>query len=128
MSAGDLERLVRRTANRFGVDIHRHRPMDSDVGRLAMMLASNGVDVVFDVGANVGQFAQSLREAGYHGGIVSFEPLSAAHAQLLRASKGDVDWQVAPRMAIGDHEGEIEMHISGNSVSSSALNMLDRHA
>ncbi len=93
-----------------------------------MMLACHGVDVVFDVGANIGQFAQSLREAGYQGRTVSFEPLSAAHAQLLRASEGDVQWQVAPRTAIGDHEGEVEMHIAGNSVSSSALGMLGSHA
>lgn len=128
MSTGDLERFVRRTANRFGIDINRYRPMNSDVGRLASMLASHGVDIVFDVGANVGQFAQSLRHAGYQGGIISFEPLSAAHAQLLRASEGDAGWRVAPRMALGNHEGEIEIYVAGNSVSSSALGMLSSHA
>lgn len=93
-----------------------------------MMLASHGVDVVLDVGANTGQFARSLREAGYQGRLVSFEPLSTAHAQLLRVSDRDTRWDIAPRVAIGDHEGEVEMHIAGNSVSSSVLDMLDSHA
>jgi FkbM family methyltransferase len=128
MSAGELEGLVRRTANRFGIDIHRHRPETSEPGRLSMMLASHGVDIVLDVGANTGQFARSLREAGYQGRLVSFEPLSTAHAQLLRTSYGDARWEIAPRAAIGDHEGEVEMHIAGNSVSSSALGMLESHA
>jgi FkbM family methyltransferase len=47
---------------------------------------------------------------------------------LLRASESDARWEIAPRAAIGDHEGEVEMHIAGNSVSSSALGMLDSHA
>jgi FkbM family methyltransferase len=128
MSERELEGMIRRTANRHGVDIHRHRPETSEPGRLSMMLASHGVDVVLDVGANTGQFARSLREAGYQGRLVSFEPLSTAHAQLLRASDGDARWEIATRAAIGDHEGEVEMHIAGNSVSSSALGMLDSHA
>lgn len=127
MISGDLELLLRRAANSIGFDIHRHRPEASENGRLAAMLASHGVDLVLDVGANIGQFARALRESGYRGRLVSFEPLSTAHAQLLRASQDDARWEIAPRAAIGNHEGEVEMHIAGNSVSSSALGMLDSH-
>lgn len=123
-----LERALQRIMSGAGLDLRRHRPETSEAGRLSSMLTTHGVDVVLDVGANTGQFAQSLRKAGYKGQLVSFEPLSTAHAQLLRASQGDTRWEIAPRAAIGDHEGEIEMHIAGNSVSSSALEMLDRHA
>lgn len=128
MSADTLQSLIRRTANRLGIDIHRHRPEASEVGRLSAMLENHGVDLVLDIGANTGQFAQALRTAGYKGRLVSFEPLSTAHTKLLRASRDDARWEVAPRAAIGDHEGEVEMHIAGNSVSSSALAMLDSHA
>lgn len=128
MISSDLEILLRRAANSIGIDIHRHRPETSEAGRLATMLSYHAVDLVLDVGANTGQFARSLRGAGYKGPIVSFEPLSTAHAQLFRASRDDALWEVAPRAAIGDHEGEVEMHVSGNSVSSSALAMLDTHA
>jgi FkbM family methyltransferase len=83
---------------------------------------------VFDVGANVGQFGRSVRDAGYRGRIVSFEPLSAAWEQLVAASRSDSLWQVAPRAAIGNEDGEIEIHVSGNSMSSSVLDMLDAHA
>jgi FkbM family methyltransferase len=127
MSADNFEALIRRTANRLGIDIHRYRPEASETGRLSAMLTTHGVDLVLDVGANIGQYAQALREAGYQGRLVSFEPLSTAHAQLLGASQSDPRWEIAPQAAIGDHDGEIVINIAGNSVSSSPLNMLDGH-
>jgi FkbM family methyltransferase len=127
VSIGGFEGSVRRMANRLGVDVHRHRPERSEHARLAAMLAHHAVDLVLDVGANVGQFAGSLRDAGYKGRLVSFEPLSTAHAELLRRSRADSQWEIAPRAAIGDREGEIELHIAGNSASSSVLDMLDSH-
>lgn len=128
MKIETLERRLRRTANRLGIDVHRHHPEASESGRLSSMLATHGVDLIFDVGANTGQFAQSLRQAGYAGRLISFEPLSTAHARLLQASQNDSRWDIAPRAAIGDRDGEIEIHVAGNSVSSSVLGMLDSHA
>ncbi|RYZ73854.1 MAG: FkbM family methyltransferase [Lysobacteraceae bacterium] len=128
MSSHDIEKMIRRTANLVGVDIHRHRPEATQLGRLSSMLSHHGVDLVFDVGANSGQFASALRTSGYGGRIVSFEPLSSAHADLVRHSRDDPDWDPAPRTAIGDRAGELVINVSANSVSSSALGMLDSHS
>lgn len=128
MITSGLQNLIRQTANRFGIDIRRHHPEASEFGRLSSMLAHHNINLVLDVGANTGQFAKSLRAAGYTQQLVSFEPLSTAHAYLLKASRNDAQWKIAPRSAIGDRDGEIEMHIAGNSVSSSVLGMLDKHA
>lgn len=92
------------------------------------MLEFHGVDLVLDVGANTGQFAHTLRGAGYRGRIISFEPLPTAHAELLRASLDDPQWEIAPRIAVGGHEGTVNLHVAANSVSSSVLYMLDSHA
>jgi FkbM family methyltransferase len=123
-----MKRLIRRTAHGLGVEVGRYRAEATQIGGLAAMLSARRVDLVFDVGANVGQFGYALREAGYTGHIVSFEPLLDAHAELVRAASSDPRWEAAPRVAVGGHEGEIQMHIAGNSVSSSALPMLDQHA
>lgn len=123
-----LESLVRRTANRVGLDITRHRPAASPAGRLAAMLATHHVDVVLDAGANIGQFALALRGAGYRGRIVSFEPLPEAWRQLGRAARRDPHWEVPAAVALGATDGEVEINIAGNSVSSSILEMLDSHA
>jgi FkbM family methyltransferase len=86
------------------------------------------IDVVFDVGANTGQFAQQLRDAGFHGRIVSFEPSTAAHSVLSKRARREANWIIAPRMALGDHDGTISLNLAGNSVSSSVLPMLPSHA
>jgi len=121
-------RRVKGLARRCGVDIVRFRPETSASAQVLAVLRHLGIDLVLDVGANTGQYGQGLREAGYRGCIVSFEPLSAAHAELQRNARGDPQWTVHPRCAIGDHDGEIKIHIAGNSVSSSVLPMLERHA
>jgi FkbM family methyltransferase len=126
--------FVRRQARQLGIEssaaylrLKRIYPRPSDMSRLARMLACHKVTVVFDIGANVGQFGQELRLAGYRGRIVSFEPLSSAHARLTAASKGDRNWIVAPPMAVGSSDGVADINVAGDSVSSSVLDMLEVH-
>jgi FkbM family methyltransferase len=91
------------------------------------MLHAHQVDLVLDVGANTGQYAKNLRDAGFPGRIISFEPIAEAHSQLCRAARSDSLWTVAERTAIGDWDGQTEIHVADNSVSSSLLPMLASH-
>jgi FkbM family methyltransferase len=122
------KRLVRSLFLRAGLDLHRLTPAADPYVQLNYALKAHGIDLVLDVGANTGQFASSLRAIGYNGRIVSFEPLSSAHARLSAAAKGASTWIVHERCAIGDRDGETEINVAGNSVSSSVLAMTDKHA
>ena len=90
------------------------------------MLNNHGIDMVFDVGANTGQFASQLRQLGYKQNIVSFEPLSSAFAVLSKKSATVANWS-AVNSAIGNIDGTIAINISSNSVSSSILEISDEH-
>jgi FkbM family methyltransferase len=110
-----------------GIEMYRYDPTATQFGRFLAALKTFKIDLVVDVGANQGQFGEGLRESGYKGLIVSFEPLKAAYDDLLDNSRNDSNWFVHSRCAIGDKSGEIEINISANSVSSSVLPMLDSH-
>src|SRR5450631_1201335 len=122
-----LRSIVKRSIRRLGFDIRGYHPAGSDDARFMAMLSAHNVNLVFDVGANVGQFGQLLRDAGFRGSIVSFEPLSMAREMLQKASREDPNWTIAPCSAIGGEDGEITIQISGTLASSSIRNMLDAH-
>ncbi len=119
---------IRKLAIKFGIELNRYNPAQSQEARMARLLAHHGIDLVLDVGANTGGCGISLRETGFQGDILSFEPLEQAHAELTQAAAMDARWHIAPRMAMGAEDGEIVINIAGNSVSSSVLPMHDAHA
>src|SRR5215470_6869482 len=97
------------------------------LAHLLSHLRRSETDVVLDVGANSGQFALALFNAGFTGRIISFEPLSLAHAALSEAAQNHPDWEIAPRCALGAAVGSAVINIAGNSFSSSLRPMLERH-
>jgi FkbM family methyltransferase len=120
--------IIKSIAKFFGLLIVKDRPSNSPQKQLFTVLKLLKIDVVFDIGANEGQFAREIREHGYCGKIISFEPLTSARKTLLSFASRDPSWQVHEQSAIGDRDGEIEIHIAGNSVSSSVLSMLESHS
>ena len=89
--------------------------------QLVDILGRGEVSLVLDIGANVGQYATYLRQSGYDGRIVSFEPLAEAWAALDAAAAGDPDWLAAPRTAIGEADGTVTVNRSAESDMSSVL-------
>jgi FkbM family methyltransferase len=121
-----LKLVVRNTLRKFGWDMVRYNVYSSYLLSLTRMLAENEVSLVLDVGANEGQYAKSLREGGFRGRIISFEPLPDAHAKLSAFAAGDPLWTVVAATALGDRKGPVAINISENRVSSSVLPILDR--
>jgi FkbM family methyltransferase len=120
---------LKKSALRLGFEVQRFAPASSHAAQLKAMLSWHRVNLILDVGANVGQFGKELRErVGYTGRIVSFEPMRTAHEALSTAAAGDRSWQIAPRAAVGAARGTITINIAGNSASSSVLPMLESHA
>uniref|UniRef100_A0A7C3ZMG0 FkbM family methyltransferase n=1 Tax=Planktothricoides sp. SpSt-374 TaxID=2282167 RepID=A0A7C3ZMG0_9CYAN len=113
--------------NQLGIEIRKFSPLQSEFARLQYFLKKNKIDLVLDVGASTGGYGCLLRELGFTGRIVSFEPLSDSYSKLKELSKSDSLWEIAPRTAIGNIDGEIKINIASNSSSSSVLNMLDSH-
>ena len=90
------------------------------------VLIEKKIDILFDVGANAGQYAQDARRQGYKGKIISFEPLLEAHNQLIENSKKDPLWIVHKRTALGSRSEFRIINVSENSYSSSFLKITQK--
>ena len=122
-----IKKTIKKLFRKLGFDLIRYNPASSQNARILEFFSIYKIDTVLDIGANIGQFAMGLRESGYKGRIISFEPLSEAYSHLLINNKKDPNWIIAPRMAIGNEEGKKTINISGNSYSSSILKMTGTH-
>lgn len=89
------------------------------------LLRKKNITTVLDLGANIGQYANRLRSAGYKGEIISFEPIAAPYEKLKKEAADDVNWRIAPRMAIGNDDGEIEINKYSSDDMSSILQLKD---
>ena len=120
-----VKALLKKLANRFGYDL-LHLPTDPLVRRRLDLLKKHRINLIFDVGANTGQFALNMRKLGYKGQIVSFEPLPDAFKQLAQNAEKDSLWDIH-NTAIGNQTGKITIHVAQNSYSSSILDILPAH-
>jgi FkbM family methyltransferase len=122
---GLIRGLVKRAGKAMGVDVRDLRHTAPAI--LGNLLRRLQPAAVLDVGANVGQYAREVREAGYGGVIVSFEAQPDLCKQLLADARGDRLWRIAPAAALGACAGSVELNLAGNSASSSVLDMLPAH-
>jgi FkbM family methyltransferase len=122
-----IRAFVQNLFQRLGWDVRRAGYPSSEEVLLKQFLSVARPDVVFDVGANVGQYGLSLRKCGFEGRIVSFEAVASVHAALSAVAARDHDWLVGPCCALGRARGESTINVAGNSVSSSLLPMRDPH-
>jgi FkbM family methyltransferase len=123
-----LRRFVRGIAKQCGYEILGLPRAYAATRTLGGLFQQEQINLVLDVGANEGQFADQVRASGYSGKIVSFEPLASAHAVLCSRAHADGDWTIADRTAVGAKTGSVDINISRNGVSSSILNMLPSHS
>lgn len=76
-----------------------------------------GVNCVIDVGAHEGEYAMRLRDGGYTGRIVSFEPVPRAFEELARKAADDPGW-IVHELALGREESRTTMNAVPGTLSS----------
>lgn len=105
-----LQLRIRNVVRRVGVELVPNRPHASLMGlHLNRLFDVHRIDCVLDVGARDGEYGRWLRDNGYRGRIVSFEPVDTA--QLEAAAHDDGSWQVV-RTALGAQDGEASINVA----------------
>ena len=123
-----MKKKIKKLLNKFGIEVGRFQPNTSFESQIVAAMKKVKIDVLFDIGANTGQFSLQMRDKGYLGRIVSFEPLTSARKKLIQHASKEANWIVHDRLAVGDYNGVTDINISKNSVSSSILPMLKSHS
>ncbi|MGD0712123.1 MAG: FkbM family methyltransferase [Bacteroidales bacterium] len=129
-------RHINRILRHFNIQVQRILPPDTEkefflhlsdeLKSRQFFLNYYGINLLLDVGANIGQYSTLMRRIGYKGEIISFEPLKSAYSELKKKTELDDKWQ-CENFALGNKEEQAIIHISGNSYSSSLLEILPLH-
>ena len=100
--------------------------LKKDLKRRLKIISECKIDILFDVGANIGQYSEKMRNMGFNKKIVSFEPLNSDFEILKRKALQDKKW-IVNNYALGNEDTTGYINISGKSDNSSILEMLPRH-
>lgn len=113
-----LKKIVRSGVNRFGFDVVR---LQRSPKRTLLGLSRLNIGTVIDVGANQGQFARNIIEFFPRAELYCFEPLEGPFRKLSAWAKARDGRVHCFHMALGDREGEAEMHLHEQHTPSSSL-------
>lgn len=110
----------------FGLEILKIQKHQATIeSHLTTLFRHLDIDLVLDVGANNGGYGKMLRQMGYKGLIVSFEPVADCFKALEQASAGDDRW-VCHNFALGSRQEELTIHVPSSSDFSSFLEVSDK--
>jgi FkbM family methyltransferase len=123
---GYVRAIFRRFAHQLGLEVVRYDGRRFVARKRIDVIRAAGVNVVLDVGAGIGQFVDWLRDEGYEGRIVSFEPVTETFARLQRGASADSSLTCV-NLALAERNGEAVVNVAGNLWSSSLLPMTPEH-
>lgn len=121
MTAG---KLLKTGLRHFGYDITEYPIPDWYLLRkgLTEIFTALEINCVIDVGANRGQYGDFLRQIGYKGRIVSFEPVSTMFKSVTEHSKNDHAWHIH-NLALGAADQTLNINVMKHDDFSSLLPM-----
>jgi FkbM family methyltransferase len=124
MNAKNIKNFLHYSLRKFNYDLVKC-PY-GDLGRRMEIIKQYNIKTIFDVGANIGEFAEIMRDAGYKQQIISFEPRKEAFSELSLKALKDSIWKCV-NIALGDTNCTSIINIAGNNTSSSLLEMKKLH-
>lgn len=113
-----LKIIVRETLKKFNLKLSFY---DKSKPRYIKAIDSLGINVIFDIGANSGEFALDTLENGFRGKIISFEPTSKAYHKLKDNSYKFPNWQIHQGVAVGEDCKTVMINVADNSAASSSI-------
>ncbi len=127
-----MKRAIQAPLGAVGLEVRRTNPAPKSppkprrdvhatlAGHVAAIIEREQVDCVIDVGAHEGETGRRLRETGWTGPIVSFEPVAATFERLSDAAEGDPAW-IVHHLALGRVAATQRINLTTGTTFSSFL-------
>ena len=120
-----LRKIFIKLVNKLGFNIVKTKNDNESLQKILInTFKIHSIDVVIDVGANTGQYGNFLRDLGYKGHIISFEPVKSVFDQLELNAKKDSKWHCY-NLALGEKKENKMINVYSSTVFSSFLNATD---
>ena len=117
-----LKNIIKKLFKKIGISIKPLNVTNDESVQLCNYLSFNNIKFVLDVGANKGQFAQSILMKNSTYKIISVEPISNCHKILERNSKNFKNWIIyKKKVAISNTKTNKNFFITSSDHSSSLL-------
>jgi FkbM family methyltransferase len=107
----EARHTLRTWARVRGLEVGRAYPDMSLAHFVPGLLKGQRIECVLDVGAHHGEFATVLRQHGYRGRIISFEPVREHFIQLSQRASGDPGWDVH-HLALGRENTRLKINVA----------------
>lgn len=102
-------------------------PTTSPIQSLVNLIEHDQSMTLIDVGANVGQFGVDMRNSGFKGPILSYEPVKSIYYNLGKTIINSQPWEII-NSGLGSSNQRLKINVSNNSgLSSSILFIADSH-
>lgn len=115
-----VKNVAKRVLARMGYFLGRYPQTYTLQAHLLQLVTRLRINCILDVGAHYGEFLQQLRESGYTGRVVSFEPIEESFAVLRQRHGLDPKWRGFP-IALGDRDGDATLNLLQDSLFTSFL-------
>lgn len=119
--------FAKKLLRKFGVDVTGYHPHFNPRSRREYLFDKHRINLVLDVGANVGQYGAALRRNGYRGRTVSYEPSRESFQELQKLCRGDSSWECV-HAGLGAAEGVAALNVAPDSQYNSILEINAEHA
>jgi FkbM family methyltransferase len=124
MGSGTAKRIIKVSLGKFNLallDLKKNNCSGLFLpGHLRAVFETLKINCVIDVGANVGEYGAMLRRNGYHGRIVSLEPVSEVYHRLKEKAAKDKSW-LTMNVACGSRNETGVINVFSASIHSSFL-------
>lgn len=94
---------------------------------LIKTINSHKIDLIIDIGASTGKYAEMLRRFGYSNYIFSIEPVTESFKKLNINSSSDKKWIAKQFIISNEKKNKIKINVSKDFDNSSILNATDLH-